>query len=79
MLKNTRGLSGWHHKDYRVTYTLKKMDFEARSIEWWSEVYNGNWIWRQIVKVLKKKTKENLKMRELQKPHIEIWCWTNKF
>jgi hypothetical protein len=40
----------------------KKKDCETRWIGWWFEFYNDNWIWKQIVKVLKEKQKIIMKM-----------------
>jgi hypothetical protein len=62
---------------------MKKQDCETRWIKWWRRVYNNNWIWKQIVKVLKDKQKIILKMeksmQELQKPHIKIQYWIDEF
>jgi hypothetical protein len=56
---------------------------ETKWIKWWPGVYNDNWIWRQIDKLLKDRQKIILKMERsmegLQNPHLKIWCWKNEF
>ncbi len=74
MLKNTKGLSDWSHKDCKAIYMLWKKGLWNKMNQ--IGVYNNNWIWRQIVKVMKEKHKIIMKietnMQELQKPILKF-------
>jgi hypothetical protein len=49
---------------------FENKEYETRWIESWPGVYNDNWIWRQIVKLLKDKQKIILKMEMAYKNSI---------